>query len=184
MKTLINLFALAVLASAGARADIIISNITISLDNPNQIGNPGETLDFTGTITNTDSNLDDPAIFLNSDTPDFVGPSDAVLVDNFLANVPASLAPGATSGDIDLFDIALANPEADSFGLYSGSTYTLVGGADGGARTAQDNLAQASFSVDVEPASSPTPEPATFALLGAGLALLIWRTRASVRTSW
>jgi hypothetical protein len=168
MKTFISLLALTVLAAAGAWA----GNITIALDDPNQTGNPGETLNFFGTITNNDPNSADAAIYLNSDSPDFVGPGDATFEDNFFAAYfPISLAPGATSGDIDLFDIVLADPETDPFGPYPGSTYTLLGGMDGGADTAQDILAQVSFSVDVEPASS-TPEPTSLALFGAGLALM------------
>ncbi len=168
MRTFTHLFALAVLAAAGAWA----GDITITLDDPNQIGNPGETLNFFGTITNNDPDSSDPAIYLNSDSLDFVGPGDATFDDNFFASYfPISLAPGATSGDIDLFDIVLADPETDPFGLYSGSTYTLLGGMDGGADSAQDNLAQVSFSVDVGSASS-TPEPTTLLLLGTGLTLM------------
>ena len=170
MKTLINLFALAVLVSAGAKADIIIS-----LDNPNQTGNPGAILNFFGTITNNDPNSDDAPIYLNGD-PWVLLPDDASFEDNFFAAYfPVFLPPGASSGDIDLFDVALANPEADSFGLYTGSSYGLVGGADGGAQTASDNLAQASFSIDVEPASSPTPEPGTLWLLLPAAMVPVWR---------
>lgn len=75
-----------------------------------------------------------------------------------------SLAPGASSGDIDLFDITLANPERNPLGTYS-LTYGLLGGVNGGSWAAQDNLAQASFPVNA------TPEPPYGALLGIGLAL-------------
>ena len=173
MKTFMNLLALAALVAAGARADIVIT-----LDDPNQTGNPGETLNFFGTITNTSSDTDPAdAIYLNGDSLN-LALTDATINDNFFAaDFPISLAGGQSSGDIDLFDVVLADPESDPFGSYSG-TYGLLGGMDGGAQTAQDNLAQVSFSVDVEPASAPAvPEPSTLVLLGAELALLAFMDR-------
>lgn len=164
MKNLINLIALTVLAVAGAQADI-----SITLDNPNQTGGAGQTLNFSGTITNTDSNHGDAPIYLNGDSLTFTL-SDATVVDNFFANAPVSLAPGASSGDIDLFDVELASPESLPLGAYSGS-YVLLGGADGGTFTAQDNLAQANFSVNA------TPEPGYFAILAVGLVLMGWLHR-------
>jgi hypothetical protein len=163
MKTFINLIALTVLAVAGVRADI-----NIALDDPSQTGTAGQTLNFFGTITNTNTTGTQP-VYLNNDSLTF-GLSDATVVDNFFANVPISLAAGASSGDIDLFDITLANPESRPLGTYTG-TYGLLGGMDGGTFTAQDNLAQVSFSVNV------TPEPGYFALLGVGLALMVWMHR-------
>jgi len=162
MKTLSNLLALAALAAAGARA----GDITITLDDPTQTGNPGDTLSFFGTITNDSADT----IYLNSDDINLSLP-DATEIDNFFASVPASLTGGQSSGDIDLFDVELANPEADPFGTYSG-TYGLLGGADGGAGTAQDNLEQVSFSVGVEPAVTSAPEPSVLFELGTLLALL------------
>jgi len=161
MKKSLNLIALTVLAVAGARADI-----NITFDDPNQTGTAGQTLNFLGTITNNDAT----PIFLNGDSLTF-GLSDATVSDNFFTNVPISLAAGASSGHIDLFDVTLANPETNPLGIYKG-TYGLLGGIDGGA---SDNLAQASFSVTV------TPEPEYFALLGIGMVLMGWlhRRRAS-----
>jgi hypothetical protein len=161
MKTFINLIALTALASAGAWADI-----NIAFDVPNQSGAAGQTLNFLGAITNTGAT----AVFLNNDSFNFTL-TDATVVDNFFASVPVSLAAGASSGDIDLFDVTIANPETLPLGTYTG-IYGLLGGIDG---NAADNLAQASFSVSV------TPEPGYFALLGVGLSLIGWlhRRRAS-----
>ena len=161
MRTLINLIALTALAAAGACADI-----NISLDDPNQTGTAGQTLNFLGTITNTGATT----VFLNNDSLNFTL-TDATLVDNFFANVPISVAAGASSGDIDLFDVMIANPETLPLGTYTG-IYGLLGGIDG---NAADNLAQAGFSVSV------APEPGYFALLGIGIALIGWthRRRAS-----
>jgi hypothetical protein len=157
MKSILNLFAFAVLTAGAAQASVI----TISFDNPNQIGVPGQTLNFFGVISNTDSNISDPDVFLNADTLNFTL-ADGIVTDNFFANVPVSLASGASSGDIDLFDITLPIPESQPLGVYSGN-YTLFGGADGGANTAQDNLAEADFSVDA------APEPGSIALGAFGL---------------
>lgn len=161
MKTLINLIALTVLAVAGVRADI-----NITFDDPNQTGGAGQTLNFFGTITNSGAT----AVFLNFDSLNF-GLSDATVSDNFFTNVPISLAAGGSSGDVDLFDITLANPESLPLGTYTG-TYGLLGGIDG---SASDNLAQANFSVNV------TPEPGYFALLGIGLVSMGWLHRRRAR---
>lgn len=169
MKILISLFALITLAAAGASASII----TITLDNPNQNAPAGATVSFFGTITNTDPNSGDAPVYLNSDTLDF-GKTDATVDDNFFANVPLSLAPGASSGDIDLFDIILANPEADLQDSYAGE-YTILGGMDGGANTAQDVLAQVNFST--------TPEPASLLLFGSGLVCIGWFYRRRKATA-
>jgi hypothetical protein len=165
MKTLRNLIALITLAVSSAHAD----GITITLDTPNQDGDPGQTLQFFGVIANTGTDL--APVYLNLDSFNF-GLSDAsyTLTDNF-ANTPLSLDASTSSDDIDLFDITLSNPVADPAGLYSG-TYALIGGEDGGDLSGTDNLAQASFSVDIESAPSGTPEPGTWYLLAGGLALL------------
>lgn len=168
MNKLIRLVAFTALFAAGAQA----GNITITFDNPDQTGAPGDTLNFYGVITDTEllpatiSDVPDEfATYLNGDSLPFTL-SDAVVTDNFYANVPWYLEPGESSGDIDLFDITLADPETLNFGVYQG-TYTVQGGMDGGDDSAQLNLAQADFSVDVE---ADSPEPGTLMLLGASLA--------------
>ena len=163
MKKLVNLLGLAMLIGASAQASLV----TITLDNPNQLGAPGSTLSFFGIITNTtDPNLGADPIYLNSASFNFAL-TDAAnnSLGNFFANVPFSLASGESSADIDLFDITLAYPGSLPLGSYSG-TYVLLGGRDGGDLSASDNLGQTDFSVTV------TPEPAFFTLLGAGLVIL------------
>lgn len=159
MRRILNLITFVAIGALAARADIIVT-----LDNPNQTGNPGQTLSFYGTISNNSADTDPAdAIYLNMDNV-FLGltsPSYTWIDD--LANTPVDLAGGQSSADIDLFDIALTNPQSDPFGTYGG-TYTLLGGADGGADTAQDSLAQAGFSV-----TTAAPEPGTFASLSCVL---------------
>lgn len=157
---------LAVIATAGAQA----SSITITFDMPNQVGMPGQTLQFSGVITNTTS--DAAPIYLNSDSFNFaLGGANYTLADGF-ANTPASLMAGQSSGDIVLFSITLANPFTGSLGTPYLGTYGLIGGEDGGSGTGNDNLGQASFSVTVRSATSTVPEPGITVLLGLGLAAL------------
>ena len=157
---------------AAMAATVSAADISIVFDNPDQVGVPGQTLSFFGVITNTDMTLGDQPIYLNSDSLNFTL-SDATVMDNFIANVPISLAEGESSGDIDLFDITLANPGVNPAGVYPG-TYELLGGMDGGAGTANDALAQADFSVNL------VPEPGTFALMAVATSLLPWRRKARV----
>src|ERR1700683_202171 len=89
MKTLLCTLMLAILSVAAARADIL----TISLDQPDQTGSPGGTLQFFGTITN-DS---DATVFLNSDDLTLDGLSLAI-TDQFFNTVPISLAANGDPG--------------------------------------------------------------------------------------
>jgi hypothetical protein len=161
MKTKLAFFVLIITAIGVLPA--MADSITISLDNPNQTGQAGETLGFFGTVTNTGG----VTIFLNDVNLDLSGTSfSSDFQDMFFANVPASLDPGDSSGDILLFDVTLSNPLNDPPGLYGG-TYTLLGGADGGDYSAQDILAQANLTID-----TAVPEPSSVVLLFSGLLLL------------
>lgn len=171
MKTLTTLFVVTTISVGVAQA----GDISITFDNPSQTGNPGATLRFFGTITNTDTNQGDSPIYLNLDSLN-LALSDAVANDLFLTDVPIDLVAGASSGDIELFDYTLANPETEPFGPYLG-TYGLLGGMDGGSGTAQATLVQVNFSVNVEATSTSTPEPSTFASFGVGLLLVEWLYR-------
>jgi hypothetical protein len=156
-KTLLILLALSAF-SASARADVL----SISFDQSSQIGSPGETLQFFGTITNES----DQTVYLNSDAPNLSGLS-LTVNDLFFSNVPISLAPngaaGDSSGDIELFDVLVSNPLLDAQGTYPG-IYTLYGGADG---NASNYLGQATFSV------TTVPEPSALSLLLVAMALIL-----------
>jgi hypothetical protein len=156
MKTLLCTLILATLGTAAARAD----DITITFNQPSQTAVAGGTLEFFATITNNT----DQTIFLNADTINLDGLS-FTTVDQF-GNVPFTLAPegqaGDSSGDIELFDVAVSNSFLDAPGTYVG-TYNMLGGsgADG-----QDLLTSESFSVDI---SNPVPEPSSICLLLSGV---------------
>jgi len=150
---------LATLGTAAAKAD----TLTIAFDQPTQSAAAGATLEFFGTITNDTTST----IFLNSDDLNLSGLSFAVN-DQFFNTVPVSLAAGASSDDIELFDVTLSDPLQDAPSIYSG-TYGLFGGDSG---DAQDNLAAQSFSVTSAPATNPVPEPSTLCLLLSGLSVL------------
>jgi len=175
MKPQIASIAMLLLAISAARADIIIT-----LDAAAQAGSPGDTLIFSGTLSNT--GLD--TIFLNgadlnlagnSFTPDFS--------DLFFANVPISLDPGQATSDIELFEVLLNNPFTDPFASYS-SDYALSGGVD---PSAQDLLASVDFTITAQNSTSAVPEPSSLALLAAALAAVVVLRRergaASVRLS-
>jgi len=138
-----------------ALAPALASSIVVVFDNPNQTGYPGSLLSFTGTISNNGT----ATVFLNADYLNLASP-DLTINDQFLNTVPIFLDPGQSSGDIDLFDVSIANPFTDVFGAYTGS-YGLTGGADGNAGS---DLGSVPFSVTV-----PAPEPASLLLIGGGL---------------
>jgi hypothetical protein len=166
MKKLLCTLVLA-MTTAAAKAD----SVTITFDQPNQIGSAGQTLQFFGTIVNNTGST----IFLNGDSPNMSGLSFTIL-DQFFTTVPISLDPGKNSGDIELFDIAISSPLLDPGGKYTGS-YTLLGGTTD---DAQNVLGTSTFSVSTPVA---TPEPGSiYLLLGgvpvAGAMLRRLRTRA------
>jgi hypothetical protein len=148
------LFALVIAVAFSARADI-----RVIFDAPSQIGAPGDALQFFGNITNTGVDT----VFLNGDSLDFSGAASFNTNDLFFSTVPISLSGGASSGDIELFDISLSNPFTYPLGLYGGS-YTLLGGVDG---NAQDVLAAEDFSV------TATPEPGLYGAVALGMGGLL-----------
>jgi len=151
MKTLLCALVLATIGAVAAEAN----SVTIALDQPDQTGMPGDILQFFGTITNTSANT----LFLAGDDPNLSGLSLAFL-DLFVSNVPEFLAPsgqtGDSSGDINLFDVAVTDPLLDAPGMYLG-LYTLIGGSNIGDR---NTLGMAGFTV-----TTATPEPSAVYLL-------------------
>jgi hypothetical protein len=123
---------------------------------------PGQTVAFSGTVTNTGATT----VFLNGDSFSFALPLD----DNpFLLNFPLSLAPSASfTGTV--FQVTI--PLLTSAGLYSG-VFNILGGDSA---AASEVLASKNFGVQVQ--SAAVPEPTPWALTLAGLLVVLWRRKS------
>ena len=139
--------------AAGANA----AELSVNLDQSTLSGFPGQTLLFTGTLTNNTAGT----LFINADS--FTFAINGALDDSpFLNNAPFSIGAGGTSFDFEMFDVNI--PPGQASGPYGG-VFTVLGGTGG---EAMDNLGSTSFTANVE-----TPEPATYLLFALGLALLL-----------
>lgn len=155
-------------AHAGAiQADLVNSTLT---------GAPGDTLAFFVNISNPSPT---DTIYLNGISSTAVSAFLSIDTTPFFSNAPLFLAAGDSSGPFELFDVAI-DPSTPA-GPYVGNFVSLSGGADGGAGTAFDDLADISFDVNVASADSAAPEPGTVMLLLAGGGLLFcaqrWRSQ-------
>ncbi|MFZ1906573.1 MAG: hypothetical protein WAU56_14395 [Steroidobacteraceae bacterium] len=144
------------------------AQLTLSIDQPDQVASPGSTVTFTGTVTNTTGfDLDaatelfvnvfnyDPSIF-NPPPEQLLGTPDFTLLD------------GTTSPDVQLFDIDLA-----SLASPAGSPYL----AD---VTISDIFGDLSNDVTIA-INVPVPEPGSLLLLLGALALGIGFGRRGTR---
>lgn len=159
------LAAIACLAT-GAQAQ----SLDLTLVDPNASVTQGtSSIAFDATISNPSATA---TLYLNGDSFTTSSPFLAVNDLPFDTNAPLSLAPGQSSGLIELFDINFS--PAIPVGTYGGSNvFSILGGADGGSGTAFSDLADAKFSVTVTgPTSAQAPEIDSGSALG-GLTLLV-----------
>ena len=157
------------------------AQLNLDLTPASQAGNPGDTLTFSGTLSNPTTDV----VSVDGMTFNFTGPTS--LPDNtvFLANGPLGLSPvGSVDGSGNptdsyfgsLFDVTI-NPDALP-GTYIGTVIIPTAGYTGSQPT------QADFSVTVLPAA--VPEAATtvslgFLLLLGGVSLCCVKRRAAGR---
>jgi hypothetical protein len=158
-KLLLTVAAFAVLQEATARAASISLDIV-----PNTLFTaPGDTVAYTGTITN----LKSYTVYLNSFDVNAGGPflTDPGVFDPTLLFLTANQV---ISIPFDLFTLTVDSAYAGPWGLQPLGTFTLFGGVDG---DAQELIGSQTFGLVV------TPEPGTFALLGLPLVLALIKRR-------
>jgi hypothetical protein len=125
------------------------AQLSFTLAKPNQVGRPGDTLSFEGTLFNSGAN----PLFLNGDTFNLGGTGLTLDDSPFFMNGPASLNAGQSfSGQLFTVSLDAAAPAQSALG-----SFTIQGGATAGDLT---DLASVPFRVTVS-----APEPASGALL-------------------
>jgi hypothetical protein len=132
-------------------------SLDVTLSDPTMTVTQGTTaVDFYATITDPSATA---TVYLNGDSS--TTSTSFLTVDDtpFFNNAPLSLAPGQSSGLLELFAVDL--PANTPQGMYSGNVFSILGGADG---NAVNDVADVHFSVDVTPstvAQAPEIEPAS-----------------------
>jgi hypothetical protein len=165
---------IALVFSSAAHAD----SLGVAAASSTLTGAAGSTVTFDAVVSNAGP---DP-IYINGDgstLDSFLTLDDSPLFN--LVGIPIS--PGSNTGPdaLALFNILIAPGTAP--GIYTGEVFTIYGGADGGAGTAYDDLADIVFNVKVTSAATPpknTPEPGTLLLVASGIvSLALWRRRTN-----
>jgi hypothetical protein len=154
--TTLVLLSLALLLPTPARAQLLFT-----LDNPSQAGFPGQTLTFTGTLTNTGTST----VFLFGDTFSLAGVGLTLDDEPFLANAPLSLG----SGDIYAGQFFTVEVGIGALPQIAAGAFTILGGPSD---TSQNELATQNFQVNVS-----APEPASLALFLPGVTAILLSVR-------
>ncbi len=169
-QSVLSMLAVAVAAWHASAADA--QSLEVTLSDSTVAAIQGTTVvDFYGNITDPSTTA---TVYLNGDSAatstSFLTVDDAP----FFNNAPLLLAPGESSGLLELFAVDL--PANTPQGIYSGNVFSILGGADG---NAVNDVADVRFSVDVTAstvASAPEIEPASaigsLTLLAGGIAVL------------
>ena len=160
MRKLIPLLLAAVAAAHGSTL------LTVNFSIPTLSGNPGDLLQFSGSLTNNSGS----EVFINSDSFTFAI-SGALDDSPFLTNAPISLPAFGSSGPFAFLQVLI--PLGQSGGTYGG-TFDVLGGATD---TQQDVVGSAAFNVTVNGANPSVPEPQSLILMAAGVAVLALRRR-------
>jgi len=166
------------LAGVAVRAD----TLTLTLDAPalSQNASGDNVFTFFGTISYTGAdNTNDGGATENLSGDNIYVDFPATLDDtpyNTDSNVPLSLSPGGTSGDVELFTVTTPSYIQGSSNIYNGY-FEITGGPSSSADDQLTTQAEGSFTVQV------TPEPTSWLLVAtglAGMAATLRRRRGSI----
>jgi uncharacterized repeat protein (TIGR01451 family) len=127
-------------------------DVSVTIADPSQTATPGQTVDFTGTITN---DIEDTADF----TLSFSGFDSSNLTPNSLLSSPFSIGEGASTSTIDLFSVTLNSTIAPG-------TYPVDFLLQGRGSDPPNEIRDADGEVTI---TAVTPEPSTMWLVAIGL---------------
>lgn len=163
-QLVLSMLGLAVVAShaSAARAQ----SLDVTLNDSTVVVNQGATIvDFYATITDPSTTA---TVYLNGDNPTTSSPFLTVDDTPFFNNAPLLLAPGQSSGLLELFAVDL--PASTPQGIYSGNVFSILGGSNG---SAANDVADIHFTVGVTaPTATRAPEIDPASAL-SGLTLLV-----------
>jgi hypothetical protein len=159
--------------------------ITINLDFSTVTLIPGNTVDFSGTITN----LTNEYVYLNLLAVDGL-PADFTVDTSPFLNGPYPLNPNQTSDNFTFFSVTSSSSYAGPFGVLP-STVTVLGDSSPFFENdfAENPIGETTVTLNV-PLNVPTPEPTTLQLFAIGLLLVLplagyrhWRAVRGARRS-
>ena len=157
--------------AAGLAVSACGGTIGVELVSPELAGLAGDTLTFQGTLSNSSGSsqfINGAQLLLNGFSSSQLDSTD------FLTFAPFTLADGVTTSQFPFFTVTIPVPFAT--GPYEGS-FSVLGGSTG---TAQNDLGDVPFTVQVGTASASVPEPSSAFLLTLGAGCVIVLRKYSV----